>query len=246
MSIQPITFEIFKNYPLIQAFSTRKGGFSNNYFASLNLGLSTNDIREDVLKNRNSFFSFLGIRNEQLALPVQVHSSNVAIINSPGRVDNCDSIITSKTKIVLTIQTADCFPVFIYDRLKNIIALIHSGWRGTSQNITGKTINLLKKSFDSTAENLLVAIGPGIQQKNYQVDKKTAPFFDKDFLQKDGQNHFRLDIRGAIFKQLKNQSIPLKNIEVAADCTFENEKLYYSYRRDGQNSGRMMGILGII
>jgi len=243
--MQLIRFDIFRDTPLVQAFSTRRGGVSNGPFSSLNLGRSTADDGENVEHNRRLFFDELNVDPERLVFPQQVHSAHAAIVSSPGVVSNCDALITATPGLFLTIQTADCFPVFLYEAEKSVVALIHSGWRGTAASICSNTIAKMVETFGCRPGKMLAAIGPGITQKNYQVDETTAAQFSDEYLLPDGPGHFRLDVRGAIVRQLADAGIPAGNIEIDKRCTFENKELFYSYRRDGQKSGRMMGVLGM-
>ena len=188
----------------------------------------------------------MNINTHQLAIPQQIHSANVEIVNKPGIYRNTDALITNNKNIVLTIQTADCFPIFVFDPYKDIIAIIHSGWRGTAQNIAGKSIAIMIERYKCKARDILTAIGPGIQQDNYQVDNQTASHFEKKYIKSDGDNHYKLDIQGTIIDQLIKTGIMIDHIEYDTRCTFANEDLFYSYRRDGQKSGRMMGIISLL
>jgi len=241
-----ITFDIFKPFDeLIHAFSTRIGGVSAPPFDTLNLGLHTPDNRENVQQNRQLFFDQLGISQTRIVFPQQIHSAKVEIITTPGIVKNRDGLITAQKNLFLSVQTADCFPVFIYDPRKEVVALVHSGWRGTAADICGRTIEAMNERFGCKAADLIVAVGAGVQQSCYQVDDKTAAFFKPAFLQPEGKGHYKLDVQGAIIDQLRNKGVPETQIEVDSTCTHCAAKLYYSYRRDGVQSGRMMGIIGI-
>ena len=244
--ILPLQFQIFQEFPnLKQAFSTRTGGVSRAPYDSLNLGLHSGDHFPDVKKNRKLFFQHMGIEGDHVVYPEQTHSANIAVVIEPGTVQNCDALITNKTNLFLSIQTADCFPVFLFDPDKSVVALVHSGWRGTAQNIVGKTLIRLQGIFNSNTTNLLAAIGPGVLQRNYQVDTLVAKHFSDTYLIKDGPGHFKLDIRQAIYNQLLDGGVQTGNIEIIPVCSFEEKGLFYSYRRDGQKSGRMMGIIGL-
>jgi len=243
--IKPTRFSVFENQPVIHANSTRSGGVSISSFSTLNMGLGTNDEEEKVRQNRTIFFDHFNVDPKTLVFPQQVHSDHVEIVNYPGKVKNCDALITSSPELVLTIQTADCFPLFLYDPAKHICAIIHSGWRGTAKNITAKTISTMQQHFGSESQDLLVAVGAGIQQKNYQVDSVTAANFPSRFLKPDGAQHFKLNVQKAITGQLLEKGVKKENIEIDKTCTFEVEEKYFSYRRDGNKSGRMMGFIGL-
>ncbi|MBN2425535.1 MAG: peptidoglycan editing factor PgeF [Calditrichaceae bacterium] len=229
----------------MHAFSTRKGGLSKGIFAGLNLGLNTNDDKESIAENRKLFFDVLDISEKNLAIPGQIHSDRVSIVEEPGFAGESDALITNKRGIFLTIQTADCFPVFLFDSKQNAVGLVHSGWRGAAQNIVGKTIQSMRDYYNCKPENISTAIGPGIQQNCYQVDRKTAAYFTNAVLKPDGENHYLLDLQLTIINQLINYGIPADQIETDGRCTHCEKELFYSYRRDGNQSGRMMSLIGL-
>ncbi len=230
---------------LLHCFSTRTGGFSQGILSGLNLGLSTKDDKKNVHRNRNYYFNQLGISEDFLAIPKQVHSAEVQIVDNPGVFDNCDALITNKNEVYLTVQTADCFPVFLYDPVKKVCGLVHSGWKGTAHNITGNAVQMMKTRFKCKPENIVAAIGPGVQQWCYQVNHKTANYFSKKYLVPDGLNHYLLDIQTVIISQLKESGVLDENLEIDRRCTHCEETLFFSYRRDGAQSGRMMGVIGL-
>ncbi len=247
MSLQIKQFSLFDSCPgLIHGFSKRQGGLSNAPFKGLNLGLTTGDDVFTVRKNRSLFFKTLNIPADRLVFPQQVHGDRVRIVDQPGKIPNCDALITDTPDLFLTIQTADCFPVFLCDPVKRVVAIVHSGWRGTAQNIVGKTIDWMIRRFESIPGKLLAAIGAGIQQSCYQVDEQTAKQFAKVYLLPDGVGRFKLNIQGAIIDQLLERGLPREQIEYDPTCTHCNKNDYYSFRRDGTNSGRMMGVIGLL
>lgn len=245
-SIKVIQFNILKSYlSLVHAFSTRIGGFSNSPYQSMNLGLTCGDDPRIVQKNRDKYFNYLDVPQDQLVFPVQIHSDNIQIVETPGIVNNCDALITQTTDLFLTIQTADCFPLFVFDPQTRTIAIIHSGWKGTAVNIAGKTIQKMKTEFGIDPSNIFVAIGPGVQTQNFQVDEPVYKQFESKYFISDGPGHYKMDLQQVIFDQLIETGLSEQKIERYTECTYEKHELYYSYRRDGQNSGRMMGIIGI-
>ncbi len=240
------TFSCFQNRPgLLQAFSTRKGGLSQAPFDTLNLGLHTTDDRESVHKNRTLYFEALNIPSNRLVFPEQVHSDHVRAVEKPGVVSRCDALITQTRNLFLTIQTADCFPVFLLDPQIQAVGIVHSGWRGTAKNIVGKTVALMEKEYKAKPEHIIAAIGPGVQQACYQVDAQTASHFSGSVLLPDGMDHFKLDVQQAIVRQLQDAGLSERQIERDKTCTHCAADLYFSYRRDGHQSGRMMGVIGL-
>ena len=240
------TVPLFSKYQnLLQAFSTRVGGFSKAPYDSLNLGMHSGDHRPSVLQNRRLFFKELHVPEERLVFPEQIHSANVQLVKKPGIVMKCDALITSEKDLFLTIQTADCFPVFLFDPQAKAIGIVHSGWRGTAVNIVQKTIWHMEDRLNCRAENMIAAIGAGVQQSCYQVDTETASHFEAKYCLPDGPGHFKLDVQGAITDQLLTAGLRKENMEIDKTCTHCATKRYYSYRRDGKQSGRMMGVIGV-
>jgi len=239
-------FSVFKRFPeVLHAYSTRRGGVSSSPYDSLNLGFSTSDAREHIEKNREIFFNKLGISEKQLAIPKQVHSDHVESVMMPGIFENTDALITSRKNLFLSVQTADCIPVFFYDSRFSVVGIAHSGWRGTAKNIVGKTIKRMGSIFGSSAASIYVALGPGVQGDCYQIDGETASHFPEQYWLPDGPGHYKINIQGIITDQLKDAGIQPDHIEADQTCSHCNQELFYSYRRDGGNSGRMMAVIGL-
>ncbi|HRE40051.1 MAG TPA: peptidoglycan editing factor PgeF [Ignavibacteria bacterium] len=245
--LQIIQPEIFKKYENLNfGFSTIKGGISDPpYF--LNLGLNTSDKNENIEQNRKLFFSYLNIPIDRINFQKQVHSDIVKYVESPGFSGECDAVWTDKKDIYLTISVADCVSVFLFEPVLNIIAGIHSGWKGTSLNIVGKTIDSIKTKYRNKILNFEVYIPPCISQKNFEVDKDVAELFNPEFVLFDEiKNKFLIDLKKNVISQIKSSGINILNLESSDLCTFENIDLLHSYRRDREKSGRMFGVIGII
>ena len=210
-------------------FSTREGGF-------------------DELETVSDIFD---IPLSKIIVPVQTHSNNIAIITSDNlnlKHTDTDALITSEEGIFIAVKTADCTPVLLFDPIEEVVAAIHSGWRGTVQNITGKTIATLTGHFRSKPENILAAIGPCIGQSNYEVGPEVIALFQKQFSNTSTILNFndcangkaKLNLRTAIYFQLLKACILPANIENTDICTFDNCEDFYSARREGSETGRMI------
>jgi len=240
------TFKHFSQFPqLVQVNSTRQGGFSTGNYTSLNMGKHSGDDGETVERNRTRFIKSLAIPPNRLVFPAQIHSARIKHVTEPGIVADCDALITAEDNLFLTIQTADCFPVFLVDPQVHAVGIVHSGWRGTAKRIVEKTIDLMCEKLNCQPARMYAGIGAGVQQSCYQVDELTAANFDSKFLIPDSPGHYKLDVQGRIIEQLNQAGLKAGNIQWDATCTHCAKDLYYSYRRDGQQSGRMMGVIGI-
>lgn len=239
--LQPYIFKKFTE--IISGFSTKFGENENSPY-NYNLSLSVGDQKERVLKNRKLFFDALGLSTDRAVFQKQVHGDTVSYVKGPGSIGESDAMITDKPGIALCISTADCTAVFIYDKKRKIISAVHSGWRGTRKRITEKTVIKLKTEFNCNPEDMYVYLGPSISQANYQVGEEVAQNFDKKYLIKD-KDKYLLDISSANYDMLIEEGIPVHQIQRSSLCSFEFGEVLHSYRREGKNSGRALGIIAM-
>ncbi len=221
------------------AFSTRTGGVSPSPYSGLNLGLSVGDDEANVQTNRHLFFRALQVDLKQMASGEQVHDNRIQIIDAPGHFSGTDGLISNQKNIVLVIKTADCAPVLFYDPEQRVIAAVHAGWRSIQQNILTNAVNLLVNQFKCRPDDILCAVGPSIQACCYEVKQDVANRFPEPVIIRRKDRLF-LDLPALIRKQLLDMQIPEKNIDSSNLCSCCNKDKFYSYRRDGIQTGRMM------
>lgn len=235
---------IFKRFPeIIFGFSTKVSNDAKPPFY-FNLSYSVGDDKISVDKNRKDFFEDLGLSAENVGYQRQIHSDIVKVIDCGGDNGESDSLITDKKNLGLAVSIADCTPIFLYDFKNKVIAAVHSGWRGTESKILEKTLNQMKSKFNSNPENIIVYVGPSISQANYEVGIEVAEKFDQTFLKPIGIK-FLLDVSGIIYQMLLEYGIPKNQIQKSELCTFGFKDLLHSYRRDGNFSGRSLGVIAI-
>jgi YfiH family protein len=233
---------VFRKYPeIIFGFSTKIGAERKApyYF---NLSFSVGDNKEIVEENRKLFFNALSLNVENVAYQKQVHGDMISYVTKGGYAGESDALITDKPGIGLAISIADCVPVFIYDFKNKLAAGVHSGWRSSSKNILYKTLVKLNKEFNSLPENLVVYVGPSIKQNNYEVGKEVADLFDKKYVKHQDEKLF-LDVTGFNYDVLIDFGVKKENIQQSGLCTFAMDNILYSYRRDGEKSGRSIGVI---
>ncbi len=242
---------------LVHAFCTRQGGASQDEYASLNMSFHEGDEDNNVLQNWGRLAAAFAIPLEQFLVVNQVHGDNIFVIKPYGgyfssRAEmDYDAIVTNRANVAICIKTADCVPVFIADRIKKIIAVVHGGWRGTSLGITAKVIRLLQDQYGSSPEHILAAIGPSIGKCCYQVDSTVAESFYKqkgheDFLfAGTGKNKWMLDLAEANRRQILDCGINEGNIEVSGCCTMCNQDVFFSHRGAGGITGRQINFMMI-
>lgn len=242
--MQIIKSTLLNKYPeLIFGFSTKIGlGRTASYF--FNMSFTVGDDAETVKQNRAAFFNEIGLHSSQITFQKQIHSDIIAVVNEAGLIGESDAMITTQKGIGLAISTADCTPVFIYDKRNRLIAAVHSGWRGTIKRIVEKTLNRLKGEFGSSADDLVVYAGPSVSQKNYEVGEKVARQFNQKYISFDN-NKIYLDVAKANMDMIYNFGVPRNQVEQSPLCSFEEKDLLHSYRRDGKLSGRSLGIIAL-
>lgn len=240
-----ITSILFGKFPeLVFAFSTKEWmDFGNN--------TGVDDDKSDLLhqkgikKRFNSFFEHLNISPDKIITQTQIHSININYGETSFHFKNSDGLHTNKKNIFLTIKAADCIPVFLYDPVKKVIAGVHSGWKGTHNRILTKMITTLKDNYGVYPEDLIAFIGPGISGEHYEVSKEIADLFPEES-KKVLNNRYYLDLKIDNLFQLLNCGLKRGNIEISPLCTFGNSNILFSYRKEKEKAGRMIGVIGII
>jgi len=247
-------FKINKaNYPHVSyGFFTRIGGYSKHNYSSLNCSLSSGDNQQIVKQNIQFAMNLLSLKNKKLKLSRQIHSNIILEINKENLNEEikADGLITNDFSIALGILTADCTPVFIFDKSKSFICCLHAGWKGSLTNIVKNSMNLIPK-YNQNLDDIIVMIGPCLSKENFEVsiklkDKfiKLDPSYKKFFTKKNNYKDL-FDMRGLINFQFK--LLGVKNIYNLNQDTYKNNKLFYSHRRSTHNNlsetGRMINII---
>lgn len=194
--------------------------------------------------HRKYLAKYLNYDYNNLKFQKQVHKTDIQIVNknTPNELQT-DGMITSEKGLILNVSIADCLAVLIYDTINEIVAAIHSGWRGTKENIVGKAIKILSDNYNSKPKNLFCYLSPCASGRNYEVGYDVAKYFPDTSKQVD-QDKFMYDNQKQVFKQLLESGVYRDNIEASDICTIENHE-YHSYRRDKDQSGRMSAFIGI-
>jgi len=235
---------IYNYYPdIVYGFSTKIGPSANPpyYF---NMSYSVGDKKEIVDSNRELFFTELGLSREKVGYQKQVHGDTIQEVNTYGNCGESDALITTKKNLGLAISSADCPVIFIYNPVKKVIAAVHTGWRGTEKKIVQKTIESLKNDFKSNPSDLIIYLGPSISQINYEVGEEVSKKFDPGFILKK-ESKFYLDLRTANYRMMLDAGVKKQNIQVSKLCSYEYGTILHSYRRDGQKSGRALGVIAM-
>jgi polyphenol oxidase len=269
-------------------FSTRAGGVSRAYLpknadentpGELNVGFTPHDTEENVRENRSRLIEAVtGSRDTPFVTARQVHSCRSVTVDElladtaraamPGTtyVHDADGLMTSRSGILLGIQTADCIPVLVADPVRRAVAAFHAGWRGAVERIVELGIAQMQEKFGSDAAQLVAAIGPGIGPCCYTVGDEVLDRFDAGFSYSrelfseealpdgtDGPGDadssrrpaWRLDLVEANRRQLLAAGLDAGSIAIVGGCTACQPERFYSHRASGGHAGRMMAVIGI-
>lgn len=176
----------------------------------------------------------------------QIHSDKALIADQPGVVGEGDALISNQSGLVLAIRTADCLPVLLADVKNEVVAAVHAGWRGVVSEIVPKTVGSMTCRFGTRAEDLLVAIGPGIGVCCFEVGPEVAVQFVRFFPeQQDLSEKAKVDLAETVIRQLTDIGVTRQQIDNADLCTCCRPEIFHSYRRDRDAAGRMVSTIGI-
>ena len=228
-------------------FFSRKNGFSEGDYKSLNCGLGSNDKKENVLKNLEVVSKKIDCKKESLITLNQKHTSEVVCFSSVSDVRNKivgDAIVSKVKNVGISILTADCASIFFYDPKNKIIGCSHAGWKGALNGIIKNTVKKFNE-LNSNNDDLTAVVGPCINKKNYKVKIDLfKKFIDQDkkneiFFEKINNENYVFDLRGYINKEISNLNI--RNIENIEKDTFSEKDFFYSYRRSCLNNEQDFG-----
>ncbi len=258
-----MTFDLYSGEALTAAVSCRMGGVSAPPLGSLNMGLHVGDDPAAVLENRRRYFAALGLDASELVCCQQAHGTYISKVTAKDKgrgalaaataIPACDGLMTDEKGVPITMNYADCTPLFFFDPKKKVIALSHGGWRGTAGNIAGLTIAKMEKNYGSKREDILCAIGPAIGFECFEVGEEVVEEFYRLFTDKEmdrlsmrkANGKYLFDLPMANLRLLEKAGIPANHIENAGLCTYCHDDLFFSYRKAGGKTGRHMAVMAL-
>lgn len=265
---------------LVHGFSTRTGGVSTVYRkGDLNLGFTAQDDRSNVEQNRTRMMpALLGkeVTQWQRVTLRQRHTPVVRVLRDEKITDlRGDAVMTDLPHRLLSVLTADCIPVLLYDRKHHAIAAFHAGWRGTLARIVERGVGTMAVEYGSKPKDLIAAIGAGIGACCYAVGEDIRHEFESQFAYADdlfsevyesdpirekypllfltarAPGHspigpqLHLDLWEANRRQLLDAGLVAKKISVVGNCTACGTSRYFSHRTEQGFTGRMMSLIGL-
>ncbi len=251
-----INYRLFNEFTNIAHFcTTRIGGVSVGNYASFNFGQYSGDNIENQKQNLLILSKKIGIKPENIILPFQTHETVVKNIDETFLkfdkeeqfefLNGVDGLITNLHNICIGVTTADCVPIQYYDAVNKVIGVAHAGWRGTCGKIVINLIEKMVLDFGSNPKDIFAVIGPSISSEAYNVGKDVLHAFEVSGFPVDHFFEFRnneiyLDLWKANHWLLTKSGVPENQIEIAGICTYSENEKFFSARRLGIKSGRIL------
>ena len=177
-------------------------------------------------------------------------SSSIRTCEPPerqARLQGIDALITRKADICLCISTADCIPILLYDKQHHAVAAVHAGWRGTVNRIVLHTLERMRALYGTDGRNVTAVIGPGISLPAFEVGEEVYEAFREQGFPMEyisewnpATHKHHIDLWAANRMQLQDFGVPSEQVETAGICTFTQHEDFFSARRLGIRSGRIL------
>lgn len=241
-------------------FSTRQGGVSAPPLDALNLGISRGDDPAAVRENYRRFCTAIGADDRHAVLSQQTHTANVRRVTAedagkgltvPRDYTDVDALITNEANLPLTVFSADCGIILLYDPEHHAVGAVHAGWRGCAAGILQKTVEAMSAAFGSDPAAMLAAIGPCIGQCCFETDADVpdamrAALGDTadQYVQWNGLK-FHVDLAGLNRQWLLNAGILPAHIDVSSLCTACRRDLFWSHRKMGGARGAQVAMISL-
>lgn len=234
------------------AMSTCRGCvIEGNSYSGFNACHYTGDTDEHVAQCRQQLCAMLGIDRDNLIIPRQTHSLNVAVIDTipfnAEKLENVDAIVTTLSGVAIAINTADCVPLVFADDVNKVIGVAHSGWKGTVGRIASKTVEQMV-ACGASLSNIKVAMGPCICGDCFEVGHEVVEQFvnngfdSPQVILNQYQPRPHIDLPQACRQALIEIGIREENIQLPTHCSRCNPQKFFSARRLGINSGRTLTV----
>ncbi len=255
------TSSLFDSYGIKHCFTTRRGGVSEGVFESLNFAAGkgkNRDTAENIYKNHDIAARLLGLAAGDVCRSNQQHTDRVEIVTlshkgtglaNPPFSYGVDGLVTVDRGLALSVRSADCVPVLLYDVKTDIAGAVHSGWQGAKKKIAANAVEAMR-SLGGNPTKIIAALGPCIKPCCYEVGLEFYDYFKsfpQAFSSRNGKTYF--DPAAVVAETLAECGLKRENIQVCPLCTCcanENAgELFFSYRRQGAERGTMSAFIAV-
>lgn len=225
--------------------------------------LTRGDDAESVRRNQDLLCNSMPQQPKELVIPFQTHGTKVEVIDekylnatSDERtvmLQGVDALITKEPGCCICISTADCIPILLYDRKNQVVAAAHAGWRGTVNYIAGHTLDRMRALYGTDGKDVIACIGPGISLPSFEVGEEVYEAFRMNGFAMDYISEWKpethkhhIDLWAANRMQLLDFGVPGEQIETSGICTYMRHEEFFSARRLGIKSGRILSGIMIV
>lgn len=249
---------------LICGCSTRLGGVSEGYLASLNLSYSRGDQPAAVAENFRRLATALDVSADRLVLAEQSHGIHVQAVGIEDggsgvtgvyKLADTDGLVTDQPGVILCVSVADCVPIYCYDPKRRVVGIAHAGWRGSVHGIADQLVKVMQEHFGCQPKDLQAAIGPSISAAAYEVDEAVLGVlrlncghidYRSTLSEVDGKGrHARLNLWELNRLRLIAVGLAEHNVTVGGVCTFANARFLFSHRASAGRRGNQLGFIGL-
>ena len=220
-----------------------------------------------AIKDYENLGKCIDIKLNKMVKPNQAHTDKIQIVekhileNEPDFnlevYDKTDGLITNKKDIALATTNADCILLLFFDPVNKVIANVHSGWRGTIQRISVKTVQKMVNKFNCKPENIICCICPSIRKCHFEVENDVKEIFEKEFkdlkieqnndIMEKQKDKEKWNIDTVLINKilLKQEGLKQENIIDSGICSVCNSDLIHSYRVEKQGYGLATALIKI-
>lgn len=253
--IEPVRSSLLERVGVAHAFTTRPGGVSAGFFASLNLGnpgeleSERRDPASNIRENFARVLREMGAADAKLVQVHQVHGGAVDVVRGarePGPDPKADAIVTDRAGLAVCVRVADCAPVLLASEDGRVVAAVHAGWRGV---VAGVAPAAVRQALALGARGLVAAVGPCISAAHFEVGPEVLEEFRRLFgddgriarPDPDRPGKGYVDLKEALRRQLAGAGVGA--IDVLPHCAFDDERLFFSHRRERGLTGRNAALI---
>lgn len=235
-------------------------GIDRNYrtFKANREPLSAEDYERNI-KNYRKLCKQIELNSANLIKANQAHTDNILCVKELEQMETIDTteksdgLITNKKGIILATTNADCILLLLFDPVKKVIANVHSGWKGTLQEISKKTVKKMIMIYGCNPKDIIVCICPSIRKCHFEVKEDVKNMFYDKFNKLEQINNFIISNNNKWFIDtvlinkiiLKEIGILEKNIEDCEICSVCKKEKIHSYRAEGQDYGLATAIIAL-
>lgn len=235
--------------------TTREDGLSDYPRNAFNMARYIDDNQDNITKHQELLASIIQFPREKWVFPIQTHENRVVEVNQEDRGANIDCLThelhgvdgfyTFEKDVLLTMCYADCVPIYFYSEKHQYIGLAHAGWKGT----VGQIVNQMVKHIPFDLNDLKVVVGPATSN-SYEINDDSKHQFEDlpidihQYIETRGKNRHGIDLKKANAMLLEHVGVPKDNIYITNYATSEDLSLFFSYRVEKGDTGRMLAYIG--